>query len=124
VWGLIATLHLPWLDAAKSYRPVFTGLSRALPEDFNCVADIRKPESLRLRESERGLAHYMAGVSVEHVNDPAETSCDFLVVELQLRRHPDGLDPGPEWELIWEGQRPADERDRFLLFARRGRPSG
>lgn len=118
VWGLIAMLHLPWLDAAKSYRGVFTEVRAALPAQYNCIADIVEPETLRLRESERGLAHYIAGITTEHAAGVDQTDCDLLLVEVQLGAHPDGFDPGPGWRQIWQGQRPGDTRDRFVLFQR------
>jgi hypothetical protein len=54
----VATIHLPWTDRAKSYSGVFTELKQALPRHYRCVAG---PESVRLRESERGMLHYVAG---------------------------------------------------------------
>ncbi|MGB5835057.1 MAG: hypothetical protein WBG92_24150 [Thiohalocapsa sp.] len=118
LWGLLAFLHLPWIDAAKSYRDVFTQMQTVLPADFNCIADVVEPETLRLRESERGMAHYIAGITTEHVAGVDQIQCDLLLVEMQLRAHPDGFDPGPDWQKIWEGHRPADDRDRFILFER------
>ncbi|WP_252589890.1 hypothetical protein, partial [Enterobacter sp. JH8] len=34
VWALFMTLFLPWLDAAKSYRPVVAQMDAALPADL------------------------------------------------------------------------------------------
>lgn len=33
VWALLMTLFLPWLDAAKSYRPVVAQMDAALPAE-------------------------------------------------------------------------------------------
>jgi hypothetical protein len=115
-WGLLATLHLPWLDEAKSYRGVFTELKRALPAGYNCIAD---PEDMRLRECERGMLHYVAGIATEHVARPEETRCDLILAEARVRHHGSQVDLGPGWDKLWEGSRPADERDRFILFQRR-----
>jgi hypothetical protein len=119
VWALVALLHLPWIDQAKSYRAVFTELGAHLPEHFNCVADLTEPESLRLRESERGLLHYFTGVKIQHATAPEQTDCQYLLLEVQRRRHPQGFAPGPGWERLWQGQRPADRRDLLVLFQRR-----
>lgn len=124
LWGLVAMLHLPWIDAAKSYRDVFTDLQAALPDRYNCIADIVQPETLRLRESERGLAHFIAGITTKHVAGADQTDCDLLLVEVQLKAHPEGFDPGSGWEKIWQGQRRLDQRDRFLLFQRQGSGAG
>ena len=77
-WGLVMLLHLPWLDAAKSYRGVFTELAAQLPTGYGCVAapaDEKDPAKLtewtkmRLRESERGLLHTVAGIKAVEAAD-------------------------------------------------------
>lgn len=123
LWGLVALLHFPWIDQAKSYREVFQELRAALPDDFDCLSDLTEPETVRLRESERGLLHYFAGVKIQHATAAADVDCDFILLEVQRRRHPDGISLGDDWALIWQGQRPTDRRDRFVLFARRGAKS-
>ena len=115
IWGLAATLHLPWIDHAKSYRSVFVELAQALPPDVNCVADL---DDMRLRESERGMLHYVAGLSTEHIQHPEDTRCDIILVEARIRHHGTDVDLGSGWERIWQGSRPADSRDLFILFKR------
>ena len=114
-WALVTTLHLTWLDQAKSYRGVFTELREQLPENPGCVADLK---SRRLRESERGLLHYMAGITTEHIETPAATLCDWIIAELRLPGHDPGLDLGQGWRRVWQGHRPGDRRDLFILFRR------
>jgi 4-amino-4-deoxy-L-arabinose transferase-like glycosyltransferase len=115
VWGLVATIHLPWLDQAKSYRTVFTELKHALPAHYRCVADLK---DMRLRESERGMLHYFAGVTTEHIKRPQDTDCDLIVVETPVRVHGTEVDLGRNWRRIWEGRRRDDRRDLFILFQR------
>ena len=110
VWGLAATLHLPWLDYGKSYRTLFESLERAMPAHHNCLADIE------LRESERGMLHYFADLTTRHIETPKESPCSLVLVETKRPSDPDGVDLGRGWRLIWEGNRPADDRDWFLLF--------
>ncbi|MEA3275470.1 MAG: glycosyltransferase family 39 protein [Pseudomonadota bacterium] len=119
-WGIVATLHLPWIDHGKSYRSVFVELKQALPAAYDCVADLRE---MRLRESERGMLHYVAGVTTQHIERPQDTDCDIILVEARLRTHGADVELGPGWRRIWEGQRPGDRRDLFVLFQRVG-PSG
>ena len=114
-WALVVTLHLPWLEQAKSYRGVFTELRRQLPENPGCVADLK---SRRLRESERGLLHYVVGITSEHIETPAETACDWIIAELRLPAHAPDLDLGQGWHRVWQGHRPGDQRDLFILFRR------
>jgi 4-amino-4-deoxy-L-arabinose transferase-like glycosyltransferase len=120
-WGLVAALHLPWIDAAKSYRGVFEDLARVLPDDYDCVADLRE---MRLRECERGMLHYVAGVTTRHIAHPDETECSFILVEARVRTHGTGVDLGPGWRRIWEGRRANDRRDLFILFQRTGSAPG
>ena len=114
-WGLVATLHLPWLDRGKSYRPVFTELAQVLPSDYRCIADL---ESMPLRESERGMLHYVAGITTTRVESTADTDCDQILVEARIRVHGTDIELGPGWEKTWEGKRPGDRRDLFVLFQR------
>jgi len=114
-WGLVATIHLPWIDQAKSYRGVFTELKQALPSHYRCVADL---ESMPLRESERGMLHYVAGITTEHVKRPEDTDCDLILVEAPARLRGVTVDLGRHWRPIWDGHRPVDRRDRFILFQR------
>ncbi len=116
-WGLATTLHLPWLEETKSYRSVFTELQEALPVEYDCIADLKE---MRLRESERGLLHYVAGIRTRHVERPEDTSCDLLLVEARVHKHGTDLDLGPGWRRIWEGRRVQDRRDLFILFQRKG----
>jgi len=110
VWGLAVTLHLPWLDYGKSYRTVFESLERAMPARYNCLADIG------LRESERGMLHYFADLTTRHIKTPEVSPCSLIPVETKRTSDPEGGDLGASWSLIWEGSRPADARDCFLLF--------
>ena len=121
VWGLLATLHLPWINQAKSYRGVFYELREHLPADFNCLADIRFRE---LRECERGMLHYVTGITTEHVNHPGETRCDYVITETNLRALGRDIRLGPGWELIWQGSLAPVHRDLFSLFRRVNQQSG
>lgn len=114
-WGLVATLHLPWIDRGKSYRPVFAALVQAMPAEYNCVADL---EPMRLRESERGMLHYVAGITTDQVARPQDTACDLVLVEARVRVHGTDIDLGPGWEKTWQGRRSGDRRDIFVLFRR------
>lgn len=113
VWGLLSTLWLPWLDAAKSYRSMFVILHRALPSDYGCLA------SKDLGESERAMLQYVTGiVSVRREVHP-DAGCDFILV--QNRAMDDETRRQEDWQLIWEGSRPGDNNELFGLFGRRYR---
>jgi 4-amino-4-deoxy-L-arabinose transferase-like glycosyltransferase len=118
LWGLAALLHLPWVDAGNSWRGVFSEMQAALPAGHGCVADVREPETVRLRETERSMARYVAGINSKQTGSIEQTDCDLLLLQVQRRQHPDGFDPGANWRLLWQGQRPTDERYQFMLFER------
>lgn len=114
-WGLTITLHLPWIEQARTYRGVFTAMRAALPDQFNCLADYKVQP---LRECERGILHYVTGITTEHVDSPAATRCDFFLTETNLRARGTAIDIGPGWQLIWQGSLPPVHRDLFSLFRR------
>ncbi|WP_186037837.1 ArnT family glycosyltransferase [Burkholderia gladioli] len=112
VWGLIFTLLLPWLDAAKSYRSVFVDLDRSLAQQWNegdCMA------SLGLGESEAPMLRYFADIEHRPVTDPNQTNCTWLIVQ-----SPRSVAPklGDEWEPYWQGARPGDDDELLRVYVR------
>lgn len=118
LWGLASLLHLPWVDAAYSWRAPLTELKEALPAQYDCVADVGQPASVRLREAERGMVRYVAGISSKQVEGVEQADCDLLLLQVNQGKHPEGFDPGSGWQLRWQGRRPADERYELMLFQR------
>jgi len=110
VWGLVSTLWLPWLDAAKSYRGVFASMQRALPKDHGCLA------SQSLGEHERAMLEYVTGIiSVRREVQP-DARCDFILLQ---GRAGDRVELPSGWQLVWKGNRSGDNNERFSLFARK-----
>jgi 4-amino-4-deoxy-L-arabinose transferase-like glycosyltransferase len=118
VWGLLLTLWLPWLDTAKSYRGVFASMQRALPMDYGCLA------SQNLGEHERAMLEYVTGIiSVRREARPG-APCDFMLLQGIAGDQRVSLQGG--WQLVWKGNRPGDNSQRFSLFQRKsdvGAPS-
>ena len=110
VWGLLMTLWLPWLDAAKSYQPMMAELQQSLPEHFACIS------SRNLGDSQRGLLDYYAGIRTRPFESNRRIDCDLLLLQDDRGRTP--VDPGPSWRLLWQGKRAADRRESFRLFQR------
>jgi 4-amino-4-deoxy-L-arabinose transferase-like glycosyltransferase len=110
VWSLLSTLWLPWLDTAKSYRGMFASMQGALPAHYGCLA------SENLGEHERAMLEYVTGiVSVRREVQP-DARCDFLLLQ---RRAGDRVQLQGGWQLVWKGNRPGDNSERFSLFGRR-----
>jgi 4-amino-4-deoxy-L-arabinose transferase-like glycosyltransferase len=111
LWGLFSTLWLPWVDTAKSYRGMFASMQRALPTDYGCLA------SRSLGEHERAMLEYVTGIiSVRREVQP-DARCDFLLLQGMVGGERVELQSG--WQLVWEGSRPGDNRERFSLFGRK-----
>jgi 4-amino-4-deoxy-L-arabinose transferase-like glycosyltransferase len=114
-WMCTMTLMVGWVDNAKSYRGVAEGLRAHLPAGAACLS------SLSLSESMRGVLHYHAGVVTRRVESGAQPDgCPLLVVE---GGKDTGLMPSP-WELVWEGNRPGDKRERLRLYRLGGPQDG
>jgi hypothetical protein len=106
-WALTATLWLPWIDAAKSYRTMYQEMKLALPPVMNCMA------SRNLDESERSMLDYVLGIRTYREEVAPGMSCNVLLVENPL--------PGRSLDnegmmLVWSGARPGDTRERFNLY--------
>jgi len=113
VWGLLATVWLPWLDVGKSYRGMIASMQTALPKQYDCIA------SQNLGEPQRAMLHYFAGVVTQRVEIKPENKCQFLLTQGVAGVAGDVLDPS--WRIIWTGSRLGDNDERFRLFERFGK---
>ena len=109
-WGLLMTLWLPWIDAAKSYEPVFTGMYKALPANTYCI------NSLNVGQSQRMLVHYYTDINLRPFETTQLLDCNFYLI--QDERGTTKMQPGDEWKLVWSGKRIADRKEKFRLFQR------
>lgn len=109
VWGLLATVWLPWLDAGKSYRDMLAAMQQALPQQYDCLS------SRNLGEPQRAMLHYFTGIISER-EEIYQPHCSLLLVQgLPQSFEP----PGPNWRIIWEGQRLGDNSEWFTLFQKK-----
>lgn len=111
-WALAMTLYLPWIDSAKTLRPVFASLHAALPPHYRCIG------GRDLGESERAMLHYFAGIlTTREQRLGVPHACDLLLIQ----RHPTTHWPSdPALELLREGARGHDTIGSFRLYRRRG----
>lgn len=107
-WGLLMTLWLPLIDSAKSYRPVFTSLTKVLPAHYNCI------NSLNVGQSQRLLMDYYTNIKLQPFESSQSLSCDLYLI--QDDKGSGKMQPGSEWKLIWKGKRNADRKESFRLF--------
>lgn len=115
VWGLAATLWLPWLDAAKSYRVMYQSMGMALPARMTCLA------SYNLGESERAMLDYVLGIDTFRQQTTFRSACNAMLIQDNLTNPRAVRDPA--WILVWSGARLGDSRERFQLYAADDEPS-
>ena len=110
VWVLVATLHMPWINEAKSYRAMFEEMKQQLPTKFDCV------KSYRLGESEAAMLEYEGGITTVRAEDHPDAQCQlFWLQGGSLSVMPSSL---RGWRLVWSGHRLGDKKELHRLFAR------
>ncbi len=110
IWTLLMTLWLPMLEAARGYQAVFTDLKKALPAHYACV------NSQQLGEAQRDLLDYFANVKTHTLETGQQLNCDLYLI--QDNRSRNKINPGQDWQLIWEGRRISERGEHFRLFQR------
>ncbi|TDR82090.1 ArnT family glycosyltransferase [Paludibacterium purpuratum] len=104
-WGLAGTLWLPWLDALKSYRPVVDDMVRQQPAAGGCISAEASDWMGRLSWQ------YYAGIELR--TDPA-ANCPLRLVTRPRSERPD-----PDWQVLWQGSRPREDDEIFVLERRK-----
>lgn len=110
LWLLLTTLLLPWFDYGRSYRPVAEAVARALPDNQTCVSE------LGLGDAERASLAYFSGIEAQPLRSAAGRRCHWLLVQSERRKAADPAGEG--WQKVWEGNRPGNRRERFVLYRR------
>lgn len=108
LWGLLLTLWLPFLDAAKSYQPVVQAMVKAMPAGDQCVSVDVAQMMARLSWP------YYSGLHLQAVRQGDDQPCN-----LQLRvGQRDAVPQLPGWQLRWQGSRPRDKHEVYYLLQR------
>lgn len=110
-WILFATLWLPWVDNAKSYRDVYLSMQPHLPVKYRCIA------SEGLGESTRPMLEYYLGILTQRRELHPNADCDVLLIDGSASQPGDHL--APNWRLVWDGARPGDTDEQFWLYVQR-----
>ena len=110
VWGLGTSLMLPWIDHSKRYSDLIRELKQHLPTHYTCIG------SAGLGEPQRGMLYYYAGISTTRIERAEYNAygCDVFLLQTDPR-HRDAR-PGAEWIKLWQGSRPGDKSEAFVLF--------
>jgi 4-amino-4-deoxy-L-arabinose transferase-like glycosyltransferase len=110
IWLMATSLVLPWFDYGKTYRPVAEAIARALPADHGCLAE------RGLSDTQRASLAYFIGIEPDAADSPAGRKCDWLLVSGNTRSELAAPDGG--WAVAWEGNRPAERKEKFRLYRR------
>jgi 4-amino-4-deoxy-L-arabinose transferase-like glycosyltransferase len=110
LWVLLATLWMPWINAAKSYRAMFADMRHYLPREFNCV------NSIKLGESEAAMLDYEGGIITVPLEKVPDSRCELVWMQ-DIQSDP-SEPPDRTWTLLWSGHRPGDNKERHRLFSR------
>jgi 4-amino-4-deoxy-L-arabinose transferase-like glycosyltransferase len=105
-WVLLIALWLPAYDARVSYRGVAREIARALGSHDGCIRG--EP----LDAGQRASLAYFGNL---RFNQPGER-CDWLLMRDDARA-PIAL-PSKQWRQVWQGRRPFDNTERFVLYRR------
>lgn len=110
-WLLLMTLWLPWVNYGKSYAGVARELTSSLPSEAYCV-------QTNLGRAQRATFAYFGEVAFSRSNDQ---QCRLLLWQDYHRGADDSTRvdyDNAQWDLLWEGRRPADRDERFRLYRR------
>lgn len=97
-WGLAMTLWMPWVEAAKDYRPMLDGLYKALPTN-ECVNGNHTPTTVR------GLLYFYYGVDL--TIGANASYCRWSLIQANKK------DADTSNQLVWRGSRAGDKKKRF-----------
>ncbi|HVE48452.1 MAG TPA: hypothetical protein VNG69_02405 [Casimicrobiaceae bacterium] len=109
IWGLVATIWMPYLDARRTYEPLGTALALSRP-DTGCIA------RRNLGDPQRALFYYFGGLVTVSENAVGASGCPALLV--QYGRLPDGTPQLDGYVVRWEGNRRGEASEKFVLYAK------
>ncbi|MDF7676815.1 glycosyltransferase family 39 protein [Neisseriaceae bacterium ESL0693] len=111
VWSLLLTLFLPWLDAAKSARPVVEQMQAALtPAQQQALREGKDCIGVNARETSIRIAwQQYSWLTLQ----PDQPQCHYQLME----RHPAEA-AAAGWEEIWSGARPREKHNIIGLWVR------
>ena len=106
MWGLLATLWLPWIDFGKTYRPVAFSLAKVLDDNRECIA------SMDVGLAQKASLRYFIGLAANPIDE--ENSCPWLLIQGASGKEPElkGM------KKVWEGNRGGDKSERLRLYRR------
>lgn len=111
VWALLMTLFLPWLDAAKSYRPVVEKMQAAFPKFAQQALEQRQSCVYIAPEFEAARLAWRQYAALPVSADP---NCAYHIIQY----HPQHLPDTQGQTVLWQGGRPRNKTEAFMLIQR------
>ena len=105
------TLFLPWLDAAKSYRPVVNQFETALHP--NTLQRLQSGQDCLFIDAKSNLSAILAWqvYSKVNINTQDAHTCQYHL----LNRKADDAQVAGGWQILWQGHRPREDYEHFIL---------
>ncbi len=108
-WALLMTLFLPWLNAAKSHAPVVhqmeaalsSELKQQLSDGLECISIDGQDQRTRI-----------AWTQYSHI----KTTTDNPTCRYRLIRQAANIGAPSGWQTLWQGARPRNKAETFLLL--------
>ena len=107
-WLLLATLWMPALDYARSYRPVSAALAKA-------IADHRLPGEC-VRTASLGNGQRASFLVFDKLNFSFDSSCPLVLQQTTPTALREGRAGYDQATVLWEGGRRADRHELFRLL--------
>jgi hypothetical protein len=107
IWGLIATIWMPYVNARRTYESVAQGIAHAAPTG-SCI------ERRGVAIAQRAAFYYFSGIVTVPDASPRAAECGALLV--QYGRLTDGAPALPGYAVAWQGGRRGDDNERFVLY--------
>ena len=109
VWALLMTLFLPWIDAAKSYRPPIQQLRQSQSAVLQRIAAREECVSISPQHFEARHA-WQQYAALPYQTEPGRCRYIFAQYNPQQTR--------PEHTVLWEGARPRSKTEHLVLLQR------
>ncbi len=112
VWSLLMTLFLPWLDAAKSYRPVVEHMEQSLPNQL--LTQIQQQQvciGVDNKDINIILPWQTYGKLPLKTQDYTQCEYRLIVGKDIIHEWQDKLN----WEIVWQGARAREKNEWFAL---------
>ncbi|HEU5176602.1 MAG TPA: hypothetical protein VFU24_04045 [Burkholderiales bacterium] len=108
LWGMFATLWMPWADYQKSYRNVALQIRSKIPVGATCLAH------KGLGVSQAAALDYHGGIRGRAFDIVRPNACPLLLVQGSPQHEFDG--PGAGWVKLADVGRPGDRSERYRLY--------